>query len=119
MSLIGEIYDLIKDTRGLVEKYHDKEISEKLVEIHGKLIDLQSENESLKRRINELETSAVVDDDLEMMDKGWYIRKSEQTAGKNIRYCVACYQNTGKLYPITQGSMRRDFFCTNCKMHYT
>lgn len=118
MSLIGEIYDLIKDASELVEKYHDREMSDKLIEIHGKLMELQAENEHLKERIKELETVADISDDLELDAKGWYVRKSEKEARKNVRYCAACFQNTGKLYPITQGAMRRDYFCTNCKMHY-
>ncbi|MDD3138068.1 MAG: toll/interleukin-1 receptor domain-containing protein [Lachnospiraceae bacterium] len=57
-------------------------------------------------------------DDLELTENGYYIRKSESEAGKDIRYCAACYTNTSKLYPITPGTIQRDMFCTNCKMHY-
>lgn len=56
-------------------------------------------------------------EDIELTDRGYYIKKSEQKAGKDIRYCVACYQNHGKLYPFTQGSLRRDLFCSNCRSH--
>ena len=119
MSVVGDINDLIKEVRGLAEKYHDRAVSEKLVELHGKFIDLQVENESLKKRINELEAVQDIKNDLEMDPKGWYVRISEREADKEIRYCAACFQNTGKLYPITQGSLHRDYFCTNCKMHYT
>ena len=58
------------------------------------------------------------ENDLELSDDGFYYKISEIKAGKKLRYCAACYNNTGKLYPITQGSMRRSYFCTNCKMHY-
>ena len=57
-------------------------------------------------------------ENLELDERGWYIKKSDMEAGKNLRYCAACYENTGRLYPITQGSLRRDFFCTNCRMHF-
>lgn len=62
--------------------------------------------------------SGQEDDDIEILENGQLIRKSEEAAGKNIRYCPACYQNYKKLYPIVPGSMARDRFCSNCKMHY-
>lgn len=70
-------------------------------------------------QIADSDFETAIEDDLELDKRGYYIKKSEKQAGKNIRYCSACYQNTGKLFPITQGSMRRDLFCTNCRMHYT
>lgn len=59
------------------------------------------------------------DDDLELLDSGLLIKKSEKEAGKNIYYCHACYQNTGKLFTVVKGSLARDKFCSNCKMHYS
>ena len=58
-------------------------------------------------------------DDLELLDSGLLIKKSEKEAGKNIYYCHACYQNTGKLFTVVKGSLARDKFCSNCKMHYS
>lgn len=59
------------------------------------------------------------DDDLELMDSGLLVKKSEMEAGKKLYYCHACYQNTGKLFTVVKGSLDRDKFCTNCKMHYS
>lgn len=59
------------------------------------------------------------DDDLELLDSGLLIKKSEKEAGKKIYYCHACYQNTGKLFTVVKGSLARDKFCSNCKMHYS
>lgn len=59
------------------------------------------------------------DEDLELLDSGLLIKKSEKEAGKNIYYCHACYQNTGKLFTVVKGSLARDKFCSNCKMHYS
>ncbi len=58
------------------------------------------------------------DNDIEMLESGLLIRKSEAAAGKTLHYCPACYQKDGKLFPIVKGSMARDRFCSNCKMHY-
>lgn len=59
------------------------------------------------------------DEDLELLDSGLLIKKSEREAGKNIYYCYACYQNTGKLFPVVKGSLAKDKFCSNCKMRYS
>ncbi len=59
------------------------------------------------------------DEDLELLDSGLLIKKSEKEAGKKIYYCHACYQNTGKLFAVVRGSLARDKFCSNCKMHYS
>lgn len=59
------------------------------------------------------------EDDIEMLESGLLIRKSEAAVGKTIHYCPACYQNDGKLFPIVRGSMARDRFCSNCKMRYS
>ena len=63
------------------------------------------------------EHKSSIDSDMELTEAGYYIKQSDKSAGKNIRYCAACYQNTGKCYPYTKGSMARDMFCTNCKGH--
>lgn len=65
------------------------------------------------------DSQAKQDEDLESLDSGLLIKKSERKAGKNIYYCQACYQNTGKLFAVVKGSLARDKFCSNCKMHYS
>ena len=102
----------------LAKKHQDKETAEKLVEIYSSLLELKKENEELRKKIESLEKTQDNENDLELSDDGFYYKISEIKAGKKLRYCAACYNNTGKLYPITQGSMRRSYFCTNCKMHY-
>lgn len=52
----------------------------------------------------------LIDKKEELDKRGWYIKKSDMEVGKNLRYCAACYENTGRLYPITQGSLKRYFF---------
>lgn len=65
------------------------------------------------------DTSASLEDDIEMLGSGLLVRKSEVAAGKNINYCPACYQNHKKLFPIVDGVAYRNRFCSNCKMGYS
>lgn len=60
-----------------------------------------------------------VEDDLILTEKGVYIKRSEQENGQMIRYCVVCYKDTGQLYPIVRGSLRKDHFCSKCRTHYS
>lgn len=118
MILIDEILNSISIAMELAKKHQDKETAEKLVDIFASVLELKKENEELRAKIEEYERKSDISEDLELDEGGFYFRKSEIKAGKKMRYCAACYNNTGKLHPITQGSMMRDYFCTNCKMHY-
>lgn len=54
-----------------------------------------------------------------MLENGLLVKKSEVKAGKKIYYCQSCYQNIGKLFAVVKGTLTRDRFCLNCKMHYS
>ncbi len=105
---LNQLYDTVIDEFGLTEKAavvweqkRDRFIKE-IKEISAPDKDPQSEQS----------------DDLELLDNGLLIKKSERAAGKNLYYCQACYQNTGKLFTVVQGALARDKFCSNCRMPY-
>ena len=108
-----DIYQLIKDLIDEAKKEKNLEMVDQLIEIKLALSEMQDENRDLKRRIEELEQACITEEDLELQDRGYYIRKSEKEEGKNIRYCVACWQNTKKLMPYIP-SIGRSIHCSNC-----
>lgn len=114
MSIVGEAYEILKDLKLLSDKHKDKEILNKVIELQNKFYELKEENENLKSQIAEYENTAELEKDLELLPSGVYIRKSEKEAGKDIRYCPACFRNRHKLYPIVSGNLRRNRFCSNC-----
>ena len=118
MIMIDEILTAVNTVMDLAKKHQDKETAEKLVEIYSSILEVKKENEELRKKIELLEEKNHKEDDLELSEEGFYYKVSEIKAGKKLRYCVACYNNTGKLYPITSGSLARDFFCSNCRMRY-
>ena len=118
MIIIDEVLSAINTAMELAQKKNDKEVAEKLVGIYSSMLELKKENEELRSKLAEYEKVNSEADDLVLADQGFYYRKSEVEADHKARYCAACYNNTGKLHPITQGTMRRDYFCTNCRMHY-
>jgi len=115
MGTVGDIYNLLKELKGLSDKYKDEKMSSKLFDIQTKFYELKEENELLKERIVELENVKELEQDLELLSNGLYIRKSEKAQGKNVYYCSACFKNYKNLYPIISGSLRSNHFCANCK----
>lgn len=118
MIVIDEILTAVNTAMDLAKKHQDKETAEKLIEIYSSILEVKKENEELRKKIEVLEAKNNKESDLEMSEDGFYYKVSEIKAGKKLRYCVACYNKTGKLYPITSGRLSRDFFCSNCRMRY-
>ena len=118
MIIIDEILTAVSTVMDLAKKHQDKETAEKLVEIYSAILELKKENEELRKKVESLGANNEKENDLELSEEGFYYKVSEIKARKNLRYCAACYNNTGKLYPIISGSLPRDFFCLNCKMRY-
>ena len=116
--IIDEILTAVSTAMDLAKKHQDKETAEKLVEIYSFILELKKENEELRKKIESLEANNEKEKDLELSEEGFYYKVSEIKAGKKLRYCAACYNNTGKLYPITSGGLAIDFFCPNCRMRY-
>ena len=115
MIPIDKLFELLKETQELIKKRHDRELSDKVIQINEMIIELQNENETLRRRIKEQDDSNTIEKDLELTENGWYIKKNEQ---KDIKYCASCFQNSGKLYSLTNAHMNGAYLCTNCHMPY-
>ena len=113
MGSVMDIYSLVKDLIKEAKERKNLEIVEKLFDMQEYLFDIREENEALKQRISDLEETKILSDDLELTDKGVYIRKSEKESGKNMIYCPACYNDYKKLYPIVS-TIRSTKQCTKC-----
>ena len=119
MGTLKDLYDIIKDLKGLAKKHNDNEMVEKVIDIQEGFFEMREqiegvkeENRQLREKIRELESCAELEKDLELVG-GTYIRLSEKEQGQTHRYCAACWQNYKKLYPIirTIGAARQ---CSNC-----
>lgn len=114
MGAIMDIYQLIRDLIDEARKERNLEMVDQLIEIKLALLQLQDENTELKRRITELEQEEKIEEDLELQSKGYYIRISEKEKGIDVKYCVACWQNTKKLMVYSPLSVGRGAQCCNC-----
>lgn len=120
MSTLKDVYDFIKELKGLAIEYQNQEMSDKVVaiqesffELREKIAELKDENRDLKDKILAMNDISELEKDLELVPKGYLIRKSEKELGVNNHYCPACWQNYKKLMPLvnTIGSTRQ---CCNC-----
>lgn len=121
MSILKDAYDILNDLRGLAKKHKNQELMDKVIDmqdafyqIREDMENLKAENQKLKNRIQNMENTSELEKDLETIEEGMLIRKSEKAANKEIFYCPACWNNHKKLMPLTvTGTIRH---CTNCKM---
>ena len=104
---------IVRDLIDEAKKQKNLELVDKLIEIKLSLSEIEDENRDLKKKIEELEQSNIIEEDLELLPKGYYIRKSEKAEGKDIKYCVACWQNIKKLMPYVN-SVGSSKICCNC-----
>ncbi len=120
MGTLKDVYDIIKELMDLVDEYQNAEMSGKVIEIQERFFDIReelenikAENRKLKDAIKQLEDNSEIEKDLELQPPGYYIRKSEKNANKDIRYCAACWNNNKQLMPIvsTIGTAKQ---CCNC-----
>lgn len=113
MGTVMDIYQLVRDLIDEAKNQKNLELVDRLIEIKLALSEIEDENRDLKKKIEELEQSNIIEEDLELLPKGYYIRKSEKAEGKDIKYCAACWQNNKKLMPYidTIGSTKQ---CSNC-----
>lgn len=131
----GEMTGVVNNQTIAIKLDHDEvEVKDKFNQLYAKLIEefgltrkadiiWEQKRDRFIREIKEIvipanDAADGQDNDVEMLESGLLIRKSERAEGKSIPYCPACYQKDGKLYPLVKGSMARDLFCSNCKMHY-
>lgn len=113
MSAVKDVYDLVRDLVDEAKRQKNLELQEKLMDIQSLIFDIREENEQLKSRVAELEKCSILESELELLDSGLYVKKTEKESGKNIRYCASCFQMHGKLIPVALGN--RILVCPNCK----
>ena len=100
-----DIYQLVRDLIDEAKNQKNLELVDRLIEIKLALSEIEDENRDLKKRIEELEQSNIIEED--------FIRKSEKAEGKDIKYCAACWQNNKKLMPYVK-SVGGTEQCSNC-----
>lgn len=132
----GEMTGVVNNQNIAIKLDNDQiEVKDKLNQLYTKLIaefgitkksDIiwEQKRDQFIQEINKIvirddEATKLTSTDVEMLDNGLLVQKSEVAAGKKIYYCPACYGNYKKLFPLVRGSLAKDRFCPNCHMRYT
>ena len=78
MGTVMDIYQLVRDLIDEAKNQKNLELVDRLIEIKLALSEIEDENRDLKKRIEELEQSNIIEEDLELLPKGYYIRNSKK-----------------------------------------
>ena len=73
MGTVMDIYRLVRDLIDEAKNQKNLELVDRLIEIKLALSEIEDENRDLKKRIEELEQSNIIEEDLELLPKGYYI----------------------------------------------
>ena len=69
MGTVMDIYQLVRDLIDEAKNQKNLELVDRLIEIKLALSEIEDENRDLKKRIEELEQSNIIEEDLELLPK--------------------------------------------------
>ena len=108
------IYDIAKDVASLIKDIPNAEIKielqQKIIDIQSQALELQAENEKLKKRIDELEDNKEMETKIEWHPDGYFTLKDDN---KGVKYCGTCWGEKKNCNPLSPG--HRMLHCSSCK----
>lgn len=90
MSIVTDIYNLIRDLMNEAEKRNDNELYSKLIDIKKQLNELDEENQRLKRTLDISEKMQY--------DEG--AQSFSLSDNPDVHYCSICYGYNGTMIPM-------------------
>ena len=94
------IYDIAKDAVSLIKDIPNAEIrmelQQKILDVQSQALELQAENEKLKKKIEELEDNKEIEAKIDPHKDGYFTLKDDD---KGVRYCGSCWGDRKKLIP--------------------
>ncbi len=104
MSVVMEVYSLIKDLMSEAEKARNYELYSSLIDIKKQINEIDEENQRLKKLLDIRESIKY--------DEG--AQSFTLTDDPEIHYCSVCYGQYGKLIPMSYNKDRK-FLCRICE----
>jgi hypothetical protein len=100
-------------------KLFPNEIADQLLHLQQLILDSQRALNDAAEEIRNLREQVAASKKLDEMDRdlewiadgGFWVRKSENEAGKAIAYCPLCWGDARKLVPLNPGSAGGHYFC--------
>lgn len=104
MSVVMDIYGLIRDLMTEAEKAKDDKLYSRLIDIKKQVNELDEENQGLKKQ-------------LDIRDKIIYDKGAQSFTlpdNSEVHYCSVCYAHDGKMIPVAY-IKERGFQCRICE----
>jgi hypothetical protein len=98
------------DAAEIQRKVHEMLIH--IVNAQTALAEAQVELSDIRQKLEDREALRALDADMEFTDDGHvYLKKSDQTQGKTIRYCPLCWKSDSKDVPLAPGIAAGSYTC--------
>lgn len=117
----GGISTVVKEILSIAKKVKNNEIVEKVIDLQELLLDAREENDNLKQeiknlndKIESLEQSNVLEDNLIFSSRGFCIKKNIEN---RIPYCSHCWHTNHKLIPLSQYRNWWEYKCGECNLN--
>lgn len=104
MSVVMDIYSLIRDLMTEAEKVKDDNLYSSLIEIKKQVNVLDEENQRLRKELD-IRDKLIYDDGAQSFTL---------PDNPNIHYCSVCYAHAGKMIPMSS-STDRGYLCRICE----
>ena len=104
MSVVMDIYSLIRDLMTEAEKVKDEKLYSSLIDIKKQVNELDEENQKLRKS-------------LDIMEKMEYDEGAQSFTLRDnpkVHYCSVCYAYSGKTIPMSYDE-ERGFLCRICE----
>ena len=99
-----------KDIFDLIKKGSTLEAQEKIIELRTAALDLQEENEILRKKIAELENALKLKESIKWKKPSYWL-------GEDGPFCQRCYDVNNNLVRL-QGGKNDSWNCRECKNSY-
>jgi hypothetical protein len=104
----------VKEIASLVQKYHDQELYQRIVDLRDEIFALREENLSLKETLKQMQDAADISDQL-VRESNFYYRKLAN-GNRSGPYCLACWDGDQKLVNVQLGAYGQ-YLCGRCEVN--
>jgi len=113
VGVLKEIGSIAKRAGNREINEHLLDLQQRIIEVQGLLTELISENETLRRRIAELENAAKTEGELKFEESAyWMVRDGKRFDGP---LCPNCWDDKRKSVHLTPNESRGLYYCGVCK----
>lgn len=104
------LYDGVKDAMGLVDKVHNLDLYQKLVDLSVQAVELQNQVKSLSDENKDLQEKLSIQAKIERHPEHYITLE-----GDELLYCANCWDSERKLIQLVVHRENGTCYCSHCK----